>query len=143
VKGPQFYQLHPIFEKLYDAAAEAGDQIAERIVALGGRPPTTLKDALAITHIREDEGATGAAENMVRAIIGDLVHLNGELRDIASEIEDSDRITANILDDLAAEQEKETWMLRSFAGEGGQLSTAAEPPRARARGNTPPKTAGA
>jgi len=36
VAGPTFYQLHPLFDKHYEAQNELVDQIAERIQLLGG-----------------------------------------------------------------------------------------------------------
>ena len=41
VKGPNFIALHELFDKVADAAEEASDMLAERLVALGGRAEGT------------------------------------------------------------------------------------------------------
>ena len=40
IKGKSFFTLHSVFEKYYDQAAERVDEIAERILMLGGTPLT-------------------------------------------------------------------------------------------------------
>ena len=42
VKGPLFFGLHQKFEEMYLTAAETVDALAERIVALGDAPVSTL-----------------------------------------------------------------------------------------------------
>ena len=42
IKGKRFFELHVKFEELYNAAQEQVDQIAERILTLGGVPFNTL-----------------------------------------------------------------------------------------------------
>jgi starvation-inducible DNA-binding protein len=41
VKGPQFFTLHEKFEQLYNEAALHIDELAERLLALGGAPVAT------------------------------------------------------------------------------------------------------
>ena len=41
-----FFTLHSVFEKYYDQAAERVDEIAERILMLGGTPMHTCQDYL-------------------------------------------------------------------------------------------------
>jgi starvation-inducible DNA-binding protein len=43
VKGPAFFPLHELFDKLYDAASGWTDLMAERSVQLGGVAESTLK----------------------------------------------------------------------------------------------------
>ena len=38
LKGPQFFTLHAKLEELYDEANDILDEVAERILALGGNP---------------------------------------------------------------------------------------------------------
>jgi starvation-inducible DNA-binding protein len=42
VRGPHFYSLHKLFDEVVDQAAEFGDEIAERVAALGGVAEGTL-----------------------------------------------------------------------------------------------------
>ena len=49
VQGHHFYGLHALFEKLYDEMAEDLDEIAERILAIGGKPLATMQKYLSET----------------------------------------------------------------------------------------------
>ena len=46
IKGKRFFELHIKFEELYNAAQEQVDEIAERILTLGGVPFNTLASML-------------------------------------------------------------------------------------------------
>jgi len=114
VSGPMFFGLHEKFEELYTRAAVQVDEVAERLLALGGRPVATLAGQLELARLREDPGAPGAQE-MVQNVQTDLVSLTASLRELSGRAADAkDTATANLLDDFADEQEKTAWMLRAF-----------------------------
>ena len=46
VKGRSFYTLHEVFENYYNHTTESLDEVAERLLAIGGRPVSTLKGAV-------------------------------------------------------------------------------------------------
>ena len=52
VKGP-FFSLHEKFEELYNEASQYVDDLAERILAIGGNPVGTLKESLEISIVDE------------------------------------------------------------------------------------------
>ncbi len=113
VRGPLFFGLHAKFEELYDEAAEKVDALAERILAVGGRPVSTLADQIALARLKED-GETTNAEDMVRNVVDDLGRLNQALRSAAGKARAGDPATANLLEGFADGQEKTAWMLRAF-----------------------------
>src|SRR6476620_12591424 len=45
VKGPNFYQLHKLFDELAEGLEEHVDEIAERVTALGGVATGTARQA--------------------------------------------------------------------------------------------------
>ncbi|NPA43160.1 MAG: DNA starvation/stationary phase protection protein, partial [Chlorobi bacterium] len=53
IRGRNFFELHTLFEKWYNQAAERIDQIAERILALKHTPLHTLEDYLREASLRE------------------------------------------------------------------------------------------
>lgn len=78
-KGPQFFTLHEKFEELYTESATHIDEIAERILAIGGKPVATMKEYLEISSIQE--AAYGeTAEGMVEAIMKDYEMMLVELK---------------------------------------------------------------
>lgn len=114
VRGPMFFELHRKFEELYLDAALKVDELAERILALGFAPPSTLKQQLEMTRLKEDEGRPDAIE-MVRHVEQDMDALTGWLREVVGlASEEGDTATANMLDSMADAQEKQAWMLRAF-----------------------------
>ena len=51
VTGPRFHQLHTMFEEQYQELAEAVDDIAERIRAIGHRAPGSFKEFMEILTV--------------------------------------------------------------------------------------------
>jgi starvation-inducible DNA-binding protein len=116
VKGPMFFQLHAKFEEMYSSAALNVDEIAERIVGLGGRPLGRLADHVAQASLQEDQGTTDASD-MVRQLVADQKALVASLRGGSSEAaEASDTLTANLLEEMADAEEKTAWMLEAYLG---------------------------
>ena len=114
VRGPQFFALHAEFERLYQEAAARADALAERLLALGGAPAPSLRQALALAACPEAESDADAA-GMVRQTAADLAGLNERLRALArAAAAAADPATANLLDAAADAQEKTLWMLRAY-----------------------------
>ena len=114
VSGPAFFQLHEKFGELYEDAAAKADELAERILALGGEPLYTLRDALAQARLTED-GATAEAAGMVQALVDDYRTLGSHLRAAASSAAAiGDTATMNLLEGFADGQEKTAWMLSAW-----------------------------
>lgn len=117
VKGPQFFTLHVKFEELYTEAATHIDVLAERLLAVGGKPVATLTDTLRIASVSEAAGGE-TAEQMTKAIASDYGQLIGELRQgikIADSCDDED--TADLLLGIKTGLEKHVWMLNAFIGQ--------------------------
>lgn len=113
VKGNQFYQLHELFEDLYDEVTEHFDAVAERILMLNERPLATLKDFLAVTTLKEATG-NETAEEMLENLLVDLTQLNQELIEtikLAQEVEDE--VTVDILLGITSSFQKHIWMVKA------------------------------
>jgi starvation-inducible DNA-binding protein len=117
IEGRHFFELHAKFEELYDRWAVSIDEIAERILMVGGVPLHTLKSMLEAATLTEDESSPSAPQ-MVDSIATELQALHdaaGVLIDAAEHGED--RGTANMLDALRDAMEKDLWMLRTWKKE--------------------------
>lgn len=115
VVGRQFFGLHAQFEAMYTEAADHIDAIAERTLAVGGKPVTTLAAQLKLAVLKEDE-TSPAAEVMVANLKADLESLNTRLREVSKAAGDAgDIATVNLVDGIADGQEKTVWMLRAFS----------------------------
>ncbi|MEO2210032.1 Dps family protein [Paenibacillus polymyxa] len=116
VQGPHFFTLHAKFEELYNLATANMDEVAERLLAIGGRPVATMGEQLRLSPIEEAQGQL-SAERMVESVITDLrtmvevihqgIHEAGEAEDNATE---------DMLIGFTAALDKEVWMLNAFLG---------------------------
>lgn len=117
IKGKRFFELHVKFEELYNAAQEQVDQIAERILTLGGVPFNTLASYVKRATIPVGENVSDddkAVRLIVDSIIA-LLPLERELLSLSDEINDEG--TNTLVSDLIVEQEKNLWMLKSYLSE--------------------------
>ena len=116
VTGKQFFALHGKFEELYDQWAEIIDEVAERVLTIGGKPVPTLASALEISTIKEDATQPAAAE-MVKNILADLTDQSSTMEQVIEAAEAAgDRGSANLMDGYRDSIEKTCWMLKAFLG---------------------------
>ena len=111
IKGPAFFTLHAQFEKMYDDVAEKVDEIAERILALGGTPENRFSGYLQQASVKEVAGVD-TAEGAITLILETLQTLIARERALLSEASEAgDEGTAALMSDYLREQEKSVWML--------------------------------
>ncbi|MBA2873898.1 Dps family protein [Thermaerobacillus caldiproteolyticus] len=116
VKGSQFFTLHEKFEQLYNEAALHIDELAERLLALGGAPVATMKECLEKASVKEATGQE-TAEEMVGTLVNDFEIMIQELKEgmqVADEV--GDETTGDMLLGIHQSLEKHVWMLKSFLG---------------------------
>lgn len=117
VKGHQFFTLHNKFEELYNEATAHMDEIAERILTLGGNPVATLKEHLEQSVVSEATG-NEKADEMVKTIADDFGKTMDSLKkgmELAAE--EGDDMTEDLLNATYQSIEKHQWMLNAFLGE--------------------------
>ncbi|MBM6616352.1 Dps family protein [Bacillus suaedaesalsae] len=116
VKGSQFFTLHAKFEEFYNEAALHIDELAERLLAIGGQPVATMREILEQSSVQEANGQE-EAEEMVQSIIQDFRIITGELKEGMSLAEEvGDETTGDMLLSIHQSLEKHVWMLSSFLG---------------------------
>ena len=115
IQGPDFFVLHSKFEDLYNDAADKIDEIAERILTLGGVPANKFSDYLKISKIKE-VGEVNCGSEALKNIRDSYKYLIGEERTILSlASEAGDEVTVALLSDYLKEQEKLVWMLCAYS----------------------------
>ena len=111
IEGHGFFVLHGKFEDLYDDTAEKADQIAERILMLGGKPENRFSEYLRVAKVKEISGVTRGDE-AIGHILTTYSYLIGEERKLlALASEAGDEATVALMSDYLKEQEKMVWML--------------------------------
>lgn len=116
VKGHHFFALHEKFEELYDEANEHIDELAERILSIGGRPVSTIKECLEITSIKEESG-NESEEAMIRETISDFQTVISECQSAMDMAEKAnDEGTSDMLLSIISGLQKHVWMLNAYLG---------------------------
>ena len=117
VQGRGFFQLHAKFEEMYNHFAGVSDEVAERILMIGGQPLASLKQALEISSVQESSEVP-AAGDMVIQLRGELDRFRGKIRSAVNLAEEAgDRGSVGLLDPIADALDKEIWMLDAFLAE--------------------------
>ena len=115
IKGHDFFVLHSKFEDLYNDAAEKVDEIAERILMLGGTPANKFSDYLKMANINEVDRVSNG-EKALENILETYSHLIGEERKLLSIVSQAgDEVTVALMSDYLKEQEKMVWMLTAYS----------------------------
>ena len=117
VKGSNFFALHTKFEELYDEASQFIDDLAERILAIGGNPVATLRESLDISII-DEAGKYYKAEEMVAELSKDFTNVSKQLEEaieVAGKAEDD--VTEDMFIGMQTDIDKHNWMLKSYLGE--------------------------
>ncbi|MBN7821675.1 Dps family protein [Bowmanella yangjiangensis] len=114
VTGPQFRELHLMFEEHYTELAVAVDDIAERIRTLGVIAPGTYKAFAALSSIKEVEDIPAAADmvQILNKSHEQVVKTCREALKLAQEA--NDESTAALVSDRMRIHEKTAWMLRAM-----------------------------
>nr|WP_235857640.1 Dps family protein [Paenibacillus albiflavus] len=116
VKGNHFFTLHAKFEELYQEAGEHVDELAERLLAIKGKPAATMAEYLKLASIKE-AAYNENANQMVTAIVNDFKTIMQELKEgmeIAGAAEDE--ATSDMLLGILSGLDKHVWMLEAFLG---------------------------
>nr|WP_217983640.1 Dps family protein [Staphylococcus warneri] len=116
VKGPNFFSLHVKFEELYNEAAQYVDDLAERILAVGGNPVGTMKESLDMSIV-EEAGKDYAAEQMVEELSKDFTNISQQLENaIKVAGEAGDDVSEDMFIGMQTSVDKHNWMLQSYLG---------------------------
>lgn len=117
VKGQAFFTLHAKFEELYNEATLHMDEIAERLLTLGGKPTATLKEHLELSVVKEATGKE-TTEQMVETVVKDFDTIMKSLKKGMDEAaKDEDDMTEDLLNAIYQSIEKHQWMLNAFLGD--------------------------
>lgn len=117
IRGKRFFSLHVKFEELYNDAQLKIDELAERVLTLGGVPLHTLEDYVAHNTVRVGKDIH-KDDLAVQLIIDSLTSLLILERDILRSSADADdEGTNSMMGDFIKEQEKTIWMMKAWLTE--------------------------
>jgi starvation-inducible DNA-binding protein len=119
VKGPQFYQLHELYDELAEQLLADSDLIAERATALGGNATGTVRMAAGSSRLDDyADGPIGSMES-VRMLVehyAAVAQTTREAIDQATEAGDLD--TADLFTEVSRNLDKSLWFLEAHIQAG-------------------------
>ena len=139
VVGPDFYQLHQLFNDQYNTMFEEIDRLSEHMRYLNVRPVGTLSRIVEVSSIGEGSNLVEfdevgqkivtpgkpvvKADEMVKRLMVDNILIIELLKGLSEESENQQQYaTANLAQDLMESHGKFVWMLRAFVDKTSKLS---------------------
>lgn len=115
VQGRHFFGLHDLFETLYNEASADLDEVAERILAIGGRPLATMHMYIKQSTLEEAQ-ADDKEEEIIVQLTNDYQKLIDEVKHdgIPLAEENNDQPTVDLLTGIQGRLEKRVWMLQAY-----------------------------
>jgi len=116
IRGDRFFELHAKFEELYTDLHIKIDEIAERVLTVGGIPLHTFESYLQISAIKPAEHIKEGKRCVQRILSAftTILLLERELLEIAQKANDEG--TAAMMSEYIQQQEKLVWMYSAYLG---------------------------
>lgn len=111
VRGPNFFELHTLFETQYNLLNDISNEIAERASMLGGYAIGSLQEFLDHTHLEEYPGDVPDILRLLADHEAVIRYLRGDATKCKEEYEDEG--TFDLLVSVIRLHEKMAWILRS------------------------------
>jgi starvation-inducible DNA-binding protein len=116
IKGEKFFELHLKFEELYNDLVLKIDELAERILTLGGTPNHNYTVYQKLSTIKESKNVSDGIK-AIEDILSSFkvtISLQRKLLSLASDMEDEG--TNSLMSDYISQQEKLVWMYSAYLG---------------------------
>ena len=114
VKGPQFQQLHDLFEVLANQLSGYADMIAERATTLGGTALGTVRMSAEASRLPEYPLDPGGSMQHVEALAERFAALAATTRSAIKAAEEEDDVTtADLLTEVSRGLDKSLWFLEA------------------------------
>lgn len=114
VKGPQFIQLHELYDKLAAELIDHVDTIAERATALGGVALGTARMAATASRLNEFSSKAIGSQDSVRALSERYAALAASTREAIDTSDDlGDKDTADLFTGVSRALDKALWFLEA------------------------------
>ncbi len=114
VKGPRFIALHELFDKFHEESEGWVDDLAERIVQLGGHAHGTLKEAAQASPLPAYPKGLRGEDDHLKALTAQTAALGALMRsaiDAAAHAGDAD--TADVFTEISRALDKQLWFLEA------------------------------
>lgn len=114
VKGPDFYQLHELFDEVAAAARSAVDDLAERAVQLGGIAEGTVQIVNERTTIRPYPMRIAEGSAHVKALADAIAVVARASRQAIEEADEAgDKDTSDLFTEISRTLDKQLWFVEA------------------------------
>lgn len=110
VVGPNFKEIHVLLEDEYDWIHETIDEVAEMIRMNDAFPAASMAEYLELATIKEVKSQEYYSKEILTEMINDYETLLTQVNELR---ETENYLTANLLEDIAAELTKKLWFFKS------------------------------
>lgn len=114
ISGDKFFELHVKFEELYNDLFLKIDEVAERILTLGGVPNHKFTDYLGSTKIPESNEVTNGRKAIEQILSAFQILLTKQRHILELSGNINDEGTNAQMSDYIREQEKLVWMYSAY-----------------------------
>jgi len=116
IRGNNFYEIHRLFEDLYNDAKVKIDDIAERIITINQKPLGSMVDYIEHSKINESKDLM-MDEKMAAIILKNHKELIKLIRDVINQADEiGDEGTIDMMGACLSFLEKKSWMLNAWKG---------------------------
>ncbi len=114
VKGPQFFQLHELFDDIAEHVEDFGDLIAERITQLGGVAHGTARQVAKKSSLEEYDLEAVKGMDHVRALSERLAAVANASREAIDKTDKlGDKATSDLFTEVVRGADKDLWFLEA------------------------------
>ncbi|MEW6322038.1 MAG: DNA starvation/stationary phase protection protein Dps [Acidobacteriota bacterium] len=114
VKGPSFFQLHELFDKVAAGAEAAMDDLAERAVQLGGIADGSVQAVARATSLKPYPAGIAAGSDHVKAVAAAIAAAGTGIRAAIDEADRAgDKDTADLFTQISRALDKLLWFVEA------------------------------
>lgn len=121
MRGSEFFRLHPQMDEYNEELGEQLDEIAERLIALGGSPYATTYEFIDHTGLPDEKITWNqySLPELMQRLNDQFKYLASQYR-IGMEVSDEERdfSTQDMLNGFRAEVDKWIWMVSAYLNQG-------------------------
>ncbi|WP_455714424.1 Dps family protein [Anaerosporobacter sp.] len=115
VKGKNFFVLHGKLEEYYNGVNSEIDEVAEKILMLGGQPLGRMKDYLEISKIKEAENVKISGDEVLKNVLEDFSYAKKKAESIKAKAEEESAVIISAyMDEVIEDYSKASWMLNQY-----------------------------